>query len=197
MTKSANRSDYIRLTCLGVTAFLTIVFYLYNFGPTLSNETQVWGQFGDYIGGILNPLVAFTALYYLYETVKIQRNEMMKTTKALKKTSYEQARIANINFASMKSNALTNQLDIVGLQISQNHQLMLHALERIARRVNHPEDAMVYDLEKNELIEAKEYLTVRHDYHKELLKKQNLIISRLNELWKDIESHEADISTNE
>jgi hypothetical protein len=60
-----DNSKYFRWL-MGVTVVLTIVplvFYLYKFDSfTLSSDHADWGTFGDYFGGILNPLIAFLTL---------------------------------------------------------------------------------------------------------------------------------------
>ena len=58
---------------------ITIVFtwggYYLNFGlnGTLSNNTEVWGQFGDYVGGVVNPILTFFTIYLLIRSIGLQR----------------------------------------------------------------------------------------------------------------------------
>ncbi|MFZ2727020.1 MAG: putative phage abortive infection protein [Methylococcaceae bacterium] len=47
----------------------------------------IWGQFGDYIGGILNPLFSFTALCALLYTIKLQSKELHESTEQLKSSA--------------------------------------------------------------------------------------------------------------
>lgn len=60
-----DNSKYFRWLVEG-TVVLTVVpliFYLYKFGSfTFSSDKDDWGTFGDYYGGILNPLIAFLTL---------------------------------------------------------------------------------------------------------------------------------------
>ncbi|MEK7739591.1 MAG: putative phage abortive infection protein, partial [Pseudomonadota bacterium] len=68
-----------------------IVFCLYfsEFGFNgfhLSEKKEEWGQFGDFIGGILNPIVAGFALFWLITSVNLQIKELKKTNDALDKT---------------------------------------------------------------------------------------------------------------
>jgi hypothetical protein len=58
--------------------------YLLNFGFIPSEAQDVWGQFGDFLGGLLNPLVALFALYMLSVTLRIQRRELRATHEELK-----------------------------------------------------------------------------------------------------------------
>lgn len=48
-----------------IAVLITIGFYVHNFSsttPTLSSKTTDWGVFGDYFGGVLNPVIAFSTL---------------------------------------------------------------------------------------------------------------------------------------
>lgn len=56
------------------------------FGP-LSNDQGVWGQFGDYVGGILNPLFSVTALFALLYTIVLQTKELRESSKQLEKSA--------------------------------------------------------------------------------------------------------------
>jgi hypothetical protein len=50
-----------------------------------SDDLSSWGQFGDYIGGLLNPLVATFALVALVISVRIQKTELTETRTALER----------------------------------------------------------------------------------------------------------------
>lgn len=64
-----------------------VVAYFSYFGFVLSQtpakDAEKWGQFGDFVGGLLNPMVAFAAFYWLTQSVKIQKQEMADTRKEL------------------------------------------------------------------------------------------------------------------
>jgi len=64
------------ITSLG-SLFLVIVPYAWNFfANEVSKDSTEWGQFGDYIGGILNPIFALLNLIVLtYLTITIVKNE--------------------------------------------------------------------------------------------------------------------------
>lgn len=71
------------------------VFAFYQNGWTKSPET--WGQLGDYIGGLLNPLVAGFALLALVASVRLQKAELAATREELKESRQamqEQAKTA-------------------------------------------------------------------------------------------------------
>jgi hypothetical protein len=77
-----------------------LVFYNHFTRPyftgTLSDSQEQWVQFGDYIGGVLNPFFSFLALIaILYSIVlqnhelKLSRDELERSAKALQKQSEE------------------------------------------------------------------------------------------------------------
>ena len=56
-----------------------------------------WGTFGDFLGGLLNPLVSTLTLFVAASVWKLQRKELTLTRKALKQTQLameEQAKTA-------------------------------------------------------------------------------------------------------
>ncbi len=42
----------------------------------ISTSTDAWGQAGDYIGGVLNPVLAYFAFYWLTVSVIVQKSEL-------------------------------------------------------------------------------------------------------------------------
>jgi hypothetical protein len=62
-----------------------------------SKSPEAWGQLGDYIGGILNPVVALCALIALVVSIQLQKAELAATRSELASTKTvveEQAKIA-------------------------------------------------------------------------------------------------------
>lgn len=76
---------------VGAAALIVILTYLYQFfGRGFSENTEQWGQFGDYVGGVLNPIIALAALSAILYAIRIQRTELDKAIKAFN----DQARLA-------------------------------------------------------------------------------------------------------
>ena len=60
-----------------VALIVVIAIYFIRFsGNSLSENSNDWADFGAYVGGILGPLIAMAALYYLYIGVQFQKEEM-------------------------------------------------------------------------------------------------------------------------
>jgi uncharacterized membrane protein len=82
---------------------LTLFTYIAVFADKLpfltgifSTKISEWGQFGDYFGGILNPILSFIAIIVLiitlrigYETLKISKVELEKATEMLEHAKTE------------------------------------------------------------------------------------------------------------
>lgn len=68
-------------------ALLLISLYFWQFGGSFSSKQDAWGQFGDYVGGILNPLFSVTALFALLYTIVLQSKELRDSTEQLKRSA--------------------------------------------------------------------------------------------------------------
>lgn len=61
-------------------------FYFFNFHGELANQST-WGQFGDFVGGVLNPLFGFLAFLLLLATLILQNRELQLSTQELAKSA--------------------------------------------------------------------------------------------------------------
>ncbi len=69
---------------VGLAAF---VLYFMVFNQGLSQDQAVWGQFGDFFGGTLNPFFGFLTLIALLLTIVIQNKELHNSTDELRKSA--------------------------------------------------------------------------------------------------------------
>ena len=76
--KGINVLAGITLGTLVLIIYIMIDIYKVNFGETLSSDNAVWGTFGDFFGGTLNPILAFVSFLAVIYTVGIQ-NKQFKT----------------------------------------------------------------------------------------------------------------------
>lgn len=70
----------IILVLLAAVAVLGL--YFANFGGSASNRQDVWGQFGDFVGGTLNPIFGFMSIVVLVVTLNLQRSELKESRDA-------------------------------------------------------------------------------------------------------------------
>lgn len=79
----------------GVAAFglvaLAMVFamYFHTFNGELTVEHDKWAMFGDFVGGTLNPILAFLSLMALLFTIFFQSKELNISNQTLKETQAE------------------------------------------------------------------------------------------------------------
>lgn len=122
--ESINRAHFwIRLIASCVLLSYFAWFWVIQ-GSLVSGLTENWGQFGDFIGGILNPIIAYAAFYWLTESVRLQKTELIETRRAMQdsaESQKEQVRNAQI---SVRLNALTAMVNGITaeIQIAQEEQ---------------------------------------------------------------------------
>jgi len=87
------RSQIADFIIIGVTlaiAIACVIIYLCRFSGGISFQQEVFGQFGDYIGGVLGTVVSLFSLVYIYKTyrkqVEFSEHEITQSTKQLEKT---------------------------------------------------------------------------------------------------------------
>lgn len=117
---------------------VVLSLYFSHFPSTFSGKQDEWGQFGDYVGGLLNPffsVLGFFALLYTIQqqsdVIDIQRIEMARSTAELEKSASA--------LAEQNSHYERQQFDA-----RLFHLMALHS-ETVARvkvvyRANNPED---------------------------------------------------------
>lgn len=123
--KSIDRSMNLVVVVYGLTLSVYFSwFVIFNKLP-LSPDSAHWGQFGDFVGGILNPLIAFSALFWLTRSVKLQKTELKETRKALEESAASQARHAS---AAEKSMRIAGYAAILNAAVVENQTLQEYAL---------------------------------------------------------------------
>jgi large-conductance mechanosensitive channel len=115
-------------------ATIVIPSYLIKFSnfsichPNFSTTNGDWGTFGDYIGGILNPIIAFCALYWIVKTYHLQNEELKDTKKELEIANKTQKKQVELAALTALLNTKLMQLDGLNseIQIPTNERKSLH-----------------------------------------------------------------------
>jgi Putative phage abortive infection protein len=71
----------------GIVAAIVIAAFVIWFAGPLSRDPATWGQFGDYVGGLLNSTFSFLALLALLATLGLQVRELKISAKELKNSA--------------------------------------------------------------------------------------------------------------
>lgn len=131
--------SHIRLSLIvgGVLIIVVLGSYFINFHKSVSNSNEVWGTFGDFVGGTLNPILAALAFYWLTASIRLQLKELKDTRKVLEDTALHQQKLAeleNINVTiqnrifELQQLNLNKQLDAAK---DQQQQISLQNFENI------------------------------------------------------------------
>ena len=62
-------------TGAAIAAAVALGFYAYFFGPNFSTKPEHWGWFGDYLGGVINPVVGIVTAFLVVRTLIVTRTE--------------------------------------------------------------------------------------------------------------------------
>lgn len=84
---NSHRELVIFLIILVIIAYITIAANKLS----ISESLEKWGTFGDFIGGILNPIFGLFAFYWLTYSVRLQIKELKETREELKKAADAQS----------------------------------------------------------------------------------------------------------
>lgn len=84
--KHVQRLAYLAYAGVVVAAVVLLV-YAANFFGKLSGDPAAWGQFGDYVGGLLNPTFSLLALLALLATLGLQLRELRMSVRELRNSA--------------------------------------------------------------------------------------------------------------
>jgi len=130
-------AESLAVVVIAVLAVVVLGIFFVNFWRLpLAQSVERWGQFGDYMGGVLNPLVALAALLLLARSIALQRAEMAEARRVLS----DQAQSAKLSaqlagYSSMINSALAQ------IEIQQSHA------EYILRQLQDTRAPTIFDLD--------------------------------------------------
>jgi hypothetical protein len=116
---------------IGVVAAYGVWFWLVHSRP-VSSAPDSWGQFGDFVGGLLNPLVAYAAFYWLTRSVRLQKEELHETRLALAEASRAQTDQAEHARTSVRLNALSTLTNSIATEVELQRIQLQFLVEQIS-----------------------------------------------------------------
>lgn len=140
-------------TLIGVFGAVVVISYLLQFGVTPADAQDKWGQFGDYLGGLLNPVVAFAAFYWLTQSVKLQKQELSETRAELKGATDAQRELVKNGEQSVQIAALTALLGAVNTEVDRI-KAHLDEIERARPPMSQAFMMMDYDARYSDKLQA-------------------------------------------
>lgn len=123
LQKQVYWSKWIALAIIG----LVVGVYIWHFNEQdVVLQPDAWGQLGDYIGGVLNPILAFGAFYWLATSVHLQQAELAETRDALEESRDAQRHQADTNL-------LASQVQTLNVKLARVAAKLEHLADREAR----------------------------------------------------------------
>jgi Putative phage abortive infection protein len=105
-------------------------------------DAPAWGQLGDFMGGILNPLISLLTLLVAVFVWKLQKQELKESRAAIKQQTTDQLFMGML--AAHRS--MVEQVTLVKTDIRASLQTGKHAIQSYLRMLDAPRDALAYAL---------------------------------------------------
>ncbi|EGR4675497.1 hypothetical protein C4G56_RS23480 [Vibrio parahaemolyticus] len=174
--------------------FISVIgIYTYNFyAYEWSEHPEDWGTIGDYLGGILNPIISLLALVYLVKAYRSQKQELAETKNVLEQTERHNEKLADaqVSLANTIESQLSISIDshaakLISYKIeSRSNYLsfLQKELERVSTALGNKH--VFYDLDSNERDSHGE----GHEYRITMIRKVKAVSSEIIELEKKLDN---------
>ncbi|WP_439531691.1 hypothetical protein [Marinobacter adhaerens] len=120
-----NRVLIVVAIVAAVILLVPIVGYVLMYGSSPVYSHEKWAQFGDFFGGLLNPLYAFLAFLALLYTINIQRTELKQARAEFRRSAdAAQQQIDHLKL-SAKQEDLIRIIQLIDQEIGQLRQTLV------------------------------------------------------------------------
>jgi uncharacterized membrane protein len=122
-------------------ALIVVLLYKSHFG-SIEDTHERWGQFGDYFGGVLNPIFSFLGLVAILVTLRLQisqtRQSLKDTVRQNKRADLIQFQTTFFQLVALHNNIMTDAAVPTGLGTTLRgrdaYRLLQARIESIRRR---------------------------------------------------------------
>jgi hypothetical protein len=138
-----------------ITALLGMWLYSQQFGGPLSDDHHRWGEFGDFIGGIVGTVLAAATLIALAITLLLQARALKDARQALdnqQQSAQEQLKAAQSLFTAAKeANDLTNAAmqQTLALERARNRPHVIFDIDFVIEQRRHQSNTHAYARVRN------------------------------------------------
>lgn len=112
------------------TALVLIIIYTITFWNTPIDDKEYFAQFGDFLGGTLNPILTFGTIVLLVFSIRFQLDELRLTRLELKNQLIEQQENNQIQLRIAEINERTLNLPALMERVSSRHDEINHFNEQ-------------------------------------------------------------------
>jgi len=102
-----------------IVAAMIVMIYWFEFGNELASDKTSFAQFGDYIGGVLNPLLTFLTVVLLIFSISYQLDELGLTRQEITRQANAQEQNSSNQLAVAKRNEKIANLPILSDSLSK------------------------------------------------------------------------------
>lgn len=92
------------------------LWFVFKVEAPISLKSTDWGTFGDYFGGLLNPVIGLFALYWLTKSVRLQREELFETRATLVDSAKSQQNQVKLAALTALTNSIMAETEILHTQ---------------------------------------------------------------------------------
>jgi large-conductance mechanosensitive channel len=182
-SNNINTKQVIKVICLVV--LVVVGFYFFNFNDRLSEKNEVWGTFGDYFGGILNPVIAAFAFYLIAKTYDLQKRELEATRSLLKVSTDAQEK--QIKLAALTA-LLNSNLMRIDMLKSEKISLLQGTLPEPKDPGNQSEDSADFKEGRQSVLNSKSTKARKIDRVDKIESEINSLTEKNNKLEEQIEA---------
>lgn len=117
---------WLKLLAIGLGVFLVVIIgtYLITFRSYSIGEPANFGQFGDYIGGLLNPILTFFTIFLLVWSINKQLEELELTRNELELTRIELKHSAEAMDSAQQAHHKSYELQLNEVKRTQLQQAL-------------------------------------------------------------------------
>jgi len=144
--KSIDRANMVVIAWMAGWAIVYFIWFFLVKRSPLSDSSANWGTFGDFFGGVLNPVVAYSAFYWLTKSVRLQKEELSATRAALSESATAQNTQATLANVTVRLSALNSLSSSIMSEVTTQRNLLQFYVEQL-RVVNRP----VYNTDGNNI----------------------------------------------
>lgn len=120
MYRGKVRDSVLVLLLAAIVAFIVLGVYFFNFSGVFGDQ-ESFGQFGDYVGGVLNPIFAFLTICLLLLSIHVQLQELKETREEIRRSAEAFEQQNSIMQRQMEAALL---VDLLGKEIASFHSVI-------------------------------------------------------------------------
>ncbi|MCX6186954.1 MAG: hypothetical protein NTU43_08165 [Bacteroidetes bacterium] len=184
--------------CIGIiVCIIPIIIYISKFGTIISNDKSDWGTFGDYLGGVLNPIIGLLNILFLFFISKyVSELDKHRHFNEYRYRAYIELCKQFVSSSNLTSEELTNLLVFLK-EFKGNHNFLFHVKEenKFDSLMQSIIEDTSYLLEKTKIIEEEKAIPILENIGKmigkasknvTLEKHDNSILEKFNDSKKSI-----------